>query len=74
MKTIYKVMLSILAFGLFIFNISISKNTSERKGDFSLNNIKVLKASATEYNCDKSNSNSCTTPSRTSTGVLTVYF
>jgi hypothetical protein len=72
MKTIYKVMLSILACGLIIFNISLS-NSSEPKGEYSLKNIKVLQVSAGEAICDAKNSVECKIGNAVGTGHLIVY-
>jgi hypothetical protein len=72
MKMIYKVMLSILACGLIIFNISLS-NSSEPNGDYSLKNIKVLQASAGEAKCDATNTTECKIGNAVGTGCLIVY-
>jgi hypothetical protein len=59
MKTIGKFFFGVIVIGLLFFNISLS-NISQSKREYSLDNIKVLKATATEYYCDCKTTSSCT--------------
>jgi hypothetical protein len=69
MKKVSAFALGIAAIGFVAFNVTVSQQKKATTG--SLSNIKTLQASAGEFNCDKSNSNSCTIDGKAYTGVLT---
>jgi hypothetical protein len=59
----------VAAVGVCAFNTS--KNATSKNGALSLQNVKATQASATEYTCDATNSNTCTITAEGHTGTGT---
>ncbi len=73
MKKCQVTIFCIVIMGLMIFNFSFLGN-GQQNGNFSLKNMKILQASAGEYNCDLSTPNCCSYPNMESNGVLSYTY
>lgn len=69
-----KYYISFFLFSILLLGFNISRKDSNLQTDnYGIENVKILQASAGEYNCDKSNQNLCETRGGKSSGVLTYY-